>query len=139
MSLLVSDEELLEKFEGGSLPLAEFHHEQHVRVAFLCLCKYPLLEVLARFPANLKRYAAIHGKNGLYHETITWAYLFVVGERVARAAEKQTWEEFRVANLDLFDREAPLLRRYYRDETLASALARERFVMPDHCVEDKPQ
>ena len=139
MSLLISDEELLEKFEDGSLPLAEFHHEQHVRVAFLYLCKYPLLEVLARFPANLKRYAAIHGKNGLYHETITWAYLFVVGERVARAAEKQTWEEFRVANLDLFDREAPLLRRYYRDETLASALARERFVMPDHCVEDKPQ
>jgi hypothetical protein len=139
MSLLISDEELLEKFEDGSLPPAEFHHEQHVRLAFLYLRKYPLLGVLTRFPADLKRYAAMHGKNGLYHETITWAYLFIIGERVARAAEKQTWEEFRVANLDLFDREAPLLRRYYRNETLASALARERFVMPDYCRERTPR
>jgi hypothetical protein len=135
MSLLVSDEELIAKFEDGSLPLAEFHHEQHLRVAFLYLCKYPLLEVLARFPANLKRYAATHGKNGLYHETITWAYLFIVNERVARAGGAQTWEQFRSANVDLFDRERPVLRRYYRDETLASACARERFVMPDHCPE----
>lgn len=132
MSLLVSNDELIEKFEDGSLPLAEFHHEQHLRVAFLYLCKYPLLDVLARFPANLKRYAAAHGKNGLYHETITWAYLFIVGERVARAGGAQSWEQFRSANVDLFDRERPVLKRYYRDETLASAFARERFVMPDH-------
>jgi hypothetical protein len=139
MSLPVSDEELLEKFEDGSLPLAEFHHEQHVRLAFLYLRKYPLLGVLTRFPADLKRYAAMHGKNGLYHETITWAYLFIIGERVARAAEQQTWEKFRATNPDLFDREAPLLRRYYRNETLASALARERFVMPDYCREHTPR
>jgi hypothetical protein len=138
MSLPVSDDELIEKFEDGSLPLTGFHHEQHVRVAFLYLCKYPLLEVLTRFPANLKRYAVTHGKNGLYHETITWAYLFIVSERVARAGETQTWEQFRLANVDLFDREAPLLKRYYRDATLASALARERFVMPDYCPEQNP-
>ena len=138
MSLPVSDEELIGKFEDGSLPVAEFHHEQHVRVAFLYLCKYPLLDVLARFPANLKRYAAIHGKNGLYHETITWAYLFIVSERIARAGETQTWGQFRSANMDLFDRERPLLKRFYCDETLASAFARERFVMPDHCPVQKP-
>ena len=138
MSLPVSDEELIGKFEDGSLPVAEFHHEQHVRVAFLYLCKYPLLDVLARFPANLKRYAATHGKNGLYHETITWAYLFIVSERIARAGETQTWGQFRSANMDLFDRERPLLKRFYCDETLASAFACERFVMPDHCPEQKP-
>jgi hypothetical protein len=139
MSGLVSDEELIERFEDGSLPLAEFHHEQHLRVAFLYLCKYPLLDVLARYPVRLKRYAATHGKNGLYHETITWAYLFIVGERVARAGETQTWEEFRTSNLDLFDRGTPLLKRHYRDETLASAFARERFVMPDRCSNQKPR
>jgi len=138
MSLLVSDDELIEKFEDGSLPLAEFHHEQHVRVAFLYLRKYPVLEVLARFPANLKRFAATHGKDGLYHETITWAYLFIVSERVARAGETQTWEHFRATNPDLLDCKTPLLRRYYRDETLASAFARERFLMPDDRPEQKP-
>jgi hypothetical protein len=127
----VRDEELIEKFEDGSLPINCFHHEQHVRVAFLYLCRYPLLEVLSRFPANLKRYAAAQGKMGLYHETITWAHLFIISERAARAEGPQPWEEFRRANVDLFDPQTPLLNSYYRKQTLASALARERFVMPD--------
>jgi hypothetical protein len=129
------DEQLVKMFEDGSLPVADFGHEQHVRLAFLYVCRYPLLEVLARFPANLKRYAAAHGKHGLYHETMTWAYLFLIGERVARAGRLQTWEKFRAVNLDLFDRRTPLLGRYYREQTLASKFARERFLMPDRSLE----
>ena len=127
----MTDEELIEKFEDGSLPIASFHHEQHVRVAFLYLREYPVLDVLSRFPANLKRYAAAHGKNGLYHETITWAHLFIINERISKERESQTWDEFRQANADLFDTSSSVLKQYYREETLASAVARERFVMPD--------
>ena len=132
------DEELIQRFEDCSLPIEHFHHEQHVRIAFLYLSRYPLLDVLARFPAHLKRYAAAHGKNGLYHETITWAYLFLINERLAPAMP-QTWEEFRQTNLDLFDPQKPLLQKYYREETLASAFARERFVLPERCDRRKPR
>ena len=65
------DEQLVKMFEDGSLPVADFGHEQHVRLAFLYVCRYPLLEVLARFPANLKRYAAAHGKHGLATTHVT--------------------------------------------------------------------
>lgn len=133
------DEELIHRFEDCTLPLECFHHEQHARVAFLYLSRYSLIEVLARFPANLKRYAAAHGKNGLYHETITWAYLFLINERLAHAAQGQCWEEFRVANRDLFDAGKPVLRKYYREEVLASAFAREHFVLPEPFDGPKPQ
>ena len=127
----MEDEDLLAKFEDASLPRACFHHEEHVRIAFLYLHRYPLLEVLARFPAALRRYAAALGKIGLYHETISWAYIFVIRERIAGAASEQTWEQFKRCNSDLFDGEKSILKEYYREETIASQAAREGFVMPD--------
>ena len=132
----MTDQELVAKFEDGTLPIARFHHEEHVRVAFLYLRENPVLEVLSRFPCALQRYASAHGKNGLYHATISWAYIFIIRERIARAARRQTWEEFKEANPELFDARNPILAKYYRKETLASVAARESFVMPDIWMHD---
>jgi hypothetical protein len=33
------------------------------------------------------------------------------------------------------DRESPILKKYYREETLASDLARKAFVLPDRMLE----
>jgi hypothetical protein len=90
----MSDQDLLEQFEEVTLPLECFRHTEHVRVAFLYLTEYPVLEALRAFSAALQRFAAAHGKSKLYHETITWAYIFLIQERMARAGRKQTWEEF---------------------------------------------
>jgi hypothetical protein len=131
----MDDEELLARFEDTSLPLECFRHEEHVRVAFLHLQRYPLIEVLARFPAALKLYASAHGKDGLYHETISWAYIFIIRERMGdREWVAQNWEEFRESNRDLFEGKKAVLGKYYRHETLGSDTARERFVMPDRWV-----
>jgi hypothetical protein len=127
----MDDEELLARFEDTSLPLDCFHHEEHVRVAFLYLRRYTLLEVLGRFPAALKRYAAAHGKDGLYHETISWAYIFIIRERMVDCDDGVlSWEGFRECNCDLFEGKT-ILARYYREGTIGSAMAREGFVMPD--------
>jgi hypothetical protein len=136
----MQDEELLSKFEDTSLPLANFHHEEHVRVAFLYLRRYPLLDVLARFPASLQRYAVAHGKNGLYHQTISWAFLFIVNERTSAAgAAGETWEEFKQRNSDLLQGSKSTLTKYYRDETIASPAAQEYFVMPDRWLGEDPR
>jgi hypothetical protein len=131
----MTDLELMEKFEDGTLPIENFHHEQHVRVAFLYLAKYRVLEAVERFSTALTRFAARNGKAGLYHETITWAYMLLIRERMARAGREQTWTEFRTSNCDLLDRESPILKKYYREETLASDLARKAFVLPDRMLE----
>jgi hypothetical protein len=128
------DDALIRQFENCSLPLEALRHSVHIELAFLYLCKYPVLDVLARFPAALARYAEAHGKAGLYHETITWAYILLIHERMKRAGQAQQWEDFKTANPDLMSWTSTILKQYYRDETLSSALARKIFLFPDKAL-----
>jgi hypothetical protein len=127
----MTDEQFITQFEACIYPIESFRHRDHVRLAWLYLRADEPLAAIARFATSLKRFAASHGKGGLYHETITWAYLLLVRERMERACTDQTWEEFAAANEDLFAPSNGALRRYYRDETLASPLARRVFLFPD--------
>ncbi|MCI0489626.1 MAG: hypothetical protein L0229_23810 [Blastocatellia bacterium] len=124
------DEEFLERFEDCTFPKENFHHQDHVRLAWLYLRSHSLPTALVRFSESLKRFASAHGKEGLYHETITWAYVFLIHERMMRG-ESGTWEEFARNNPDLLDWKASVLGAYYREETLRSELAKRIFVFPD--------
>lgn len=124
-------DDLIRRFEDGTLPPSDFHHRDHVRLAWLYLNEEPPLAALARFTEGLKRFASRNGAEGLYHETITCAYLLLIHERKARAEAGETWEEFAARNPDLLTWKPSVLDRYYREETLASELAKRVFVMPD--------
>ena len=127
----MTDDEFISAFENGSLPEGSFHHRDHVRMAFLYLRRYPLLQALQHFSASLARFAAANDKPQLYNETITWAYVFLIRERMARAGVEQSWEEFSASNPDLLNWKDGVLKNYYREETLASGLARRVFLFPD--------
>jgi hypothetical protein len=127
----MSDDELLARFEDCTLGNEDFHHADHVRMAFLYLNRHPALEALQRFSCALRRFAHAKGKPELYHETITWAFVFLIRERMARTGSQQTWEEFSAANADLLNWKDGVLKKYNRDETLWSDLARRSFVFPD--------
>jgi hypothetical protein len=126
-----TDEELVEAFEACTLANEDFRHEQHVRVAWVYLSRMPPLAALERFSTALRRFAAHYGADGLYHETITWAYVFLIQERRARGGEDEPWKDFRLRNRDLMVFKGGSLERYYRPETLQSELARRVFVLPD--------
>ncbi len=130
-SITLDDAAFLRCFEEGTLPASAFHHRDHVRVAWLYLKAEPPLSALARFADGLQRFAAAHGQARLYHETITWAYLLLIRERMERAGAGATWEEFAERNPDLLSWKPSILDRYYRPETLGSEVARRVFVMPD--------
>jgi hypothetical protein len=134
----MTDNELLSGFEDCTLANEAFHHEDHVRVAFLYLSHFPPLQALERFSSALKRFAEAHGKTTLYHETVTWAYILLIRERIARAGCLQSWPEFRAANPDLLDRKRDILKTYYRPETLKSELAKRTFLLPDR-FEERPR
>ena len=127
----MKDSEWMEAFERCTLPNDSFHHADHVRMAFLYLQKYAPLEALQRFSSALKRFATAHGKPNLYHETITWAFLLLIRERIARANSLQTWAEFSASNADLLRWDENILKKYYRPETLTSSLAKSVFLFPD--------
>lgn len=126
----MTDAEFVSRFESCTLPPADFPHRAHVRLAWLYLREAPPLEALTRFCASLQRFAASIGKSTLFHATITWAYLFLIHQRMARSPAAD-FEAFADANPDLLTWNPSALDAYYRVETLRSELAREVFVMPD--------
>lgn len=130
----LTDDQLIAQFESGAIPSNSFHHADHVRLAFAYLRQYTVLEALEKFPAALQRFAHHHGKPNLYHQTITWAYLLLIHERMARTAQPQTWEEFAKANPDLLTWKSGILTKYYEDETLQSDLAKRVFIFPGRCA-----
>ena len=127
----MSDDDFLASFENCTLAGTSFHHADHVRMAFLYLSRYPALEAMQRFSASLARFAAANGKPDRYNETITWALLLLIRERMARAGGPLNWTEFAAGNADLLSWENNILKKYYRDETLSSNLARTCFLFPD--------
>ena len=144
MKVSMSDQEFIRNFEACTLPAERFHHQEHVRVVWLYLLRYSVLETLARFSESLKRFAAANGQATLYHETISWAYVFLIHQRMAQASHDQDWQAFREANSDLFDWKSSILKSYYEDITLGSDLARKTFILPDrlsnsHHEQTKPQ
>ena len=122
--------ELFEKFVDTTLPADRFHHHQHVQVAWLFVQKYGMPQAIGEFTAAIKRFADAKGATGLYHETITWAFLFLIADRQARQPS-DTWEGFQAANADLMSWKPSILERYYSKELLASDLAKRTFLMPD--------
>ncbi len=130
----MTGEELIQQFEDGTTSADTFHHADHVRLGFEYLGRYPVLEALQRFSAALKRFAAAQGKAQRHHETITWAYLLLIRERIARAGCAQTWDAFAKRNPDLLIWKGGVLATLYRPETLDSDFARHTFVLPDRSL-----
>ena len=127
----MTDEELVRSFEAGTEPPGGFHHAEHVRVAWWYLRREPLERALARFKDRLKHFAAAQNAPGLYHETITVAFVLLVNERLDGEGPEGSWEEFAARNADLFAWKPSILDRYYEAATLASDRARRTFVWPD--------
>lgn len=130
MRIVVSNEEYIAQFEGGEIAPENFHHCDHVRLAFAYLNNYSVLAALEKFSCALKKFAAVAGKSDRYNETITYAYLFLIRERMERGGATD-WENFSNQNPDLLSWRNGILDRYYEESTLKSDLARRVFVFPD--------
>jgi hypothetical protein len=122
--------ELISRFESDALAPDSFHHTDHVRLAFAYLRTHPPLQALEKFAAALRIFTTRRGKPDLYNETITYAYFFLIRERMERGGSAD-WGEFYRQNPDLFTPRNGLLNRYYTSEMLQSGFAREVFVLPD--------
>ena len=120
------DEEL-RALEAGETDLSAFPHLEHVRMGFEMLGRYPFAEAALRFGKGLRRLTSNAGKPEAYNETITLAFLALIGERKARA-ESNEWLEFIAANRDLADKN--ILERWYDAAELKSDVARRTFILP---------
>ena len=93
--------------------------------------RLPLLHALAEFRRLLIGFATQHGKPNLYHETVTFACLLLVYERMARNPAITEWERFARENSDLLSwRHGPFFQ-FYGANVLTDRLARFCFVPPE--------
>ena len=133
-------DDLIRQLEDCTLPAASFDHRGHVQAGFAYLQRHGFAGALAAMATALRRFAAHHGKHGLYHETVTAAFLALIhlrmaedlaaeGQKIALAgAQALEWERFAASHPDLFA--SDLLAGYYSKDVLRSDLARHCFVLP---------
>ena len=124
----MTDAEFTDAFEMGNITPADFDHRAHLRAAFCLLRRGPFLEACVAMRDGVQGIARRAGSPGLYHETITIAFMSIVAQRLADQPGA-AWAEFFAAHPDLMDR--ALLGRWYARETLESPQARTQFVLPD--------
>jgi hypothetical protein len=125
----LDDATLLERFEAVALAPADFRHREHVRLAYAMLARDDFAAVGLRFKTALLRFAEAHAR-GRYHETLTWAYLTLIAERMHATPTASSFE-FLERHPDVLDHRSGAVSRYYDVAAItACPIARAVFVLP---------
>lgn len=122
------DAEFLAALESARLPAALFDHRGHLRAAFLYLKREDFPGACVAMKRAIRGFAASHGKAGLYHETLTIAYLALIAERLAEEPPGIAFDAFLRRYPELEDR--AYFERYYPRGTLDAPETRRTFVLP---------
>jgi hypothetical protein len=124
-----------ERFAAAAIPKAEWTHAAHLAIGAWHVTRFGPDEALPRLRAGIRRLNDSHGtpntETSGYHETITAAYLRLLGDFLAACPPDMPLAA-RVDRLlagPLGARD--VLLRFYTRETLMSARARAEWVEPD--------
>ncbi|HYM06576.1 MAG TPA: hypothetical protein VEU11_08450 [Terriglobales bacterium] len=126
---MLDDDALVEEFESCRLPASQFHHADHIRLAWIFLGRHNEEEATARIEEAIRRFASHNGVPQKYHHTITIAWMKLVAAARRATPEVRTFDLFAARNLQLFD--LKVLNRYYTPERLADRSAKDGWVEPD--------
>jgi hypothetical protein len=128
-TLHLSDAELTTAFGSCALPAAQFHHADHVRVAWIYVREFGEAEAAERVLAGIKRFADHNGSPGKFHVTRTLTWMALVAESRRATPEICGFPEFAAAHPHLFD--AQRLLHFYSRDRLESHDARIGWMEPD--------
>lgn len=124
-----SDEDFLRAFEDLSFPADQFHHREHIRVAWLYLKSSDATRAAERMTAGILRFANHHGATRKYHRTLTLAWMRLVAAALVETPEGYDFTKFLLEHPELGDKD--LLNKYYSPELVQNNAAREGWVEPD--------
>jgi hypothetical protein len=123
----LTDDELIDRFER--VDLAEFHHRDHVHLAWAYLKRDGRDRALDCLLQGLIRLAASKGHPEKFHYTLTRAWLDLIADAAARHPGARTAVELLEQCPALADPRT--VQRFYSDEHLHSDRARSGWVEPD--------
>ena len=129
-TLSVSDREFLAAFEACALTAAEFHHREHLRLAYAYLSLRPFDEALAKMETGLRNLLVHLGAPASkYHHTLTEAWLRAVQRFMERSGPTKDFAQFLESASPLLDKN--IMGTHYSTDLLWSDEARAAFVEPD--------
>src|SRR5271169_4224321 len=99
-TLHLTDTELVREIESCTLD-TEFHHADHIRLAWIYLRMMPPAGAEERMTATLRRYSTHKGKAERYHHTMTLAWMRIVAGARRATPELNVFEDFIAAHPDL--------------------------------------
>lgn len=130
-----SDKVFRDRFEAGEVPPQDFHHREHLRLAYVYLCEDAPEQANARMRSALKSFLDANGvPPEKYHETLTYSWILAVRHFMERAGYVGSFDAFLACDDRLLDTE--IMLTHYKRDTLFSDEARTVFVAPD--VQDIP-
>jgi hypothetical protein len=130
---MTTDAEFLAEFESQRWPLAQWHHRDHIRLAYLYLRAFPFDEAANRLRQGIRAHNAAHSipdtPTSGYHETMTIAWLRIVQTVLDEYGPEETGDAFCEAHPELSQKKT--LRLFYSRERFMSPEAKVTFIEPD--------
>ena len=128
----MNDGEFLTAFEACTL--GEFHHRDHIKVAYLYLRRHPLDEAIQKVRSGLQALAVawkapVDDLEKGYHETMTQAWVRLVHLALADGGIAENAEAFCDQQPQLMEKTR--LQLFYSRERLFTWEAKREFVEPD--------
>ena len=93
--------DVVRAFEERRILGESLSHLEHVMIGWHYARRESAPEALTELARGIRELAAALGKDGLYHETLTWAWFALIRERVERVGAGASWEEFAAAAPDI--------------------------------------
>jgi hypothetical protein len=129
----MNDDAFLKLFESAEWPLNQWHHRQHIKVAYLCLRRYPFDTAMMRIREKIKSFNAAHSlpdhPTSGYHETMTQAWLRLVHLTLCEYGPAENADAFYERSPQLAEKK--ILRLFYSKEVFMSPPAKYEFLEPD--------
>jgi hypothetical protein len=125
----LSDDDFVQAFLSGALTPAEFHHRDHLWLAWCLVRQRGMESATHTITAGIRTFATRHGQAGKYHETMTRFWVRLVGHMVEVHPDITAFATFLATFPQLLDKDLPY--RHWRRETMAGATARTEWVEPD--------
>jgi hypothetical protein len=129
LEAMLPDDEFLHAFFGLTLDNSEFHHRDHLRLAWLAVRRHGGSEAEEVVTAGIRSFAEHNSHGPRYHDTMTRFWVRLVGHAVAGRPEIVDFDEFLVAFPLLLDKNTPL--RHWSREAMFGPQARAAWQEPD--------
>jgi hypothetical protein len=125
----LSDDQFIVAMEQLSVANANFHHRDHIRLAWAYLRRNNVSLAGENLSNCIRRYATHNGAPHKYHHTLSLAWVRIVAAAMRLTPGLQSFEPFAAAHPLLFDVRLPWT--FYSAARLATEAARISWVEPD--------